>query len=220
MKQMAVDLVSCHNRVVDEIAQKYERQGYRVIVEPTQDELPDFLKAFRPDIIASRQDESVVVEVKAGGKSRPADYHELAVLLSHKPGWRFDLAVANGEQAADKESISLEEILALLKEGEDLEQRGRREASLLVTWPAIEAALRLAAEGRGVELPDLFPRTLISRLYSDGVLDERDYQALRQGLMARNAVVHGFREKSLSANLLTHLRAVANHLVDVREIAQ
>ncbi len=218
---MAVDIMSVRSKAVDEIAEKYERQGYRVTVEPTQEELPDFLKAYRPDLIAERQDGSVVVEVKAEGKERPTDYwQELAALLSHRPDWRFDLVVANSEQAGGKESISLEELHTLLKEGEDLEQRGRREAALLVTWPAVEAALRFAAQSHDVELPDFSPRTLISRLYSDGVLDEHDYQALRQGLMARNAVAHGFREKPLPPNLLAHLRAIAGHFVDVRDVAK
>lgn len=41
----------------------------RVIVEPTDVELPDFLKGFQPDLIAVGETESVVVEVKAGAQA-------------------------------------------------------------------------------------------------------------------------------------------------------
>jgi Holliday junction resolvase len=46
------------------IASEYEDQGYKVKLQPSPDELPDFLSAFEPDLIATGKGETVVVEVK------------------------------------------------------------------------------------------------------------------------------------------------------------
>ena len=209
---MSGNPVLSHNQIVDEIADKYEKQGYRVIIEPKQ--LPDFLKGYRPDLLAEGQSESVVVEVKVGREVRRADYwSSLAATVGQQPGWRFELVVANPQQSPEKESISIEEIEALLRESEQLEQRGNQKAALLVTWPALEASLRFAAETHRVDTPDDQPQTLIGRLYSDGVLEEEEYRALKQGLRIRNATVHGFRGESVQEELLHQLRALARHLV-------
>ena len=43
--------------------QAYRGKGYDVSIEPQGGQLPDFLQAFRPDLIAHKGDEHIVVEV-------------------------------------------------------------------------------------------------------------------------------------------------------------
>ena len=78
--------------IVSEIASEYEGQGYEVKLQPTPADLPDFLKDFRPDLIATGKNETVVVEVKTRDGLRNA--HSVAALesaLRDRPGWRFEL---------------------------------------------------------------------------------------------------------------------------------
>ena len=45
-----------------EVAERYRSRGYDVLVEPSL-ELPDGMR-FRPDILARRGDETIVIEVR------------------------------------------------------------------------------------------------------------------------------------------------------------
>lgn len=214
---MAVNLKSSPaKQMFNNLMDKYERQGYHLTVEPDEDHLPEFLRGYRPDLIAEKPGEAVAVEVKDRDKVRRANYwHDLAAVINQQPGWRFDFVVVNQEQNSDKQSITVEEILSLIDEGQVMEQREKRETALLITWPAVETALRLAAETYRVELPDISSRTLISRLYADGILEDEEYQALKEGSRLRNAVAHGYREGAIGPYLLPKLREIVNRLVGV-----
>src|SRR5438552_2596315 len=48
--------------LLNEVAQQYRDQGYRVIVGPRPPNLPPFLANFRPDLIAFGADENAVVD--------------------------------------------------------------------------------------------------------------------------------------------------------------
>ena len=53
-----------HQRLA-EIANEYTQQGYSVKIEPDNDSLPDFLAGLHPDLIATRDGETLVVEVRS-----------------------------------------------------------------------------------------------------------------------------------------------------------
>ncbi len=60
-----VDLTARENESlrVQKVGQVYRNKGYDVLIEPQGDQLPDFLQTFRPDLIAHKGDEHIVVEV-------------------------------------------------------------------------------------------------------------------------------------------------------------
>ena len=58
-----------YRQQLQEIAAEYESRGYDVLVEPSPEELPEFLTGFHPDLVARGPNESVVVEVKEGTKA-------------------------------------------------------------------------------------------------------------------------------------------------------
>ena len=72
-------------------ADRYRERGYQVYMEYPL----DFMDGFRADLLARKDDESRVVEVKTRG-SIGADPRiaELAGMLEAKPGWSFDLVLA------------------------------------------------------------------------------------------------------------------------------
>ena len=51
---------------VQKVGQVYRDKGYDVLIEPQGDQLPDFLQAFRPDLIAHKDNEHIVVGVRSG----------------------------------------------------------------------------------------------------------------------------------------------------------
>jgi hypothetical protein len=89
---MAAQTQSIGERTLRRVASSYRKQGYRVIAPPLPDALPQFLHDCQPDLIAEREDDHVVVEVKAAGSLKGAnDLVELAERVATQPGWRLEL---------------------------------------------------------------------------------------------------------------------------------
>ena len=87
---------------VQTLAEEYGGQGYEVIVEPSQAQLPPFLAGYSPDLLLRKSDESMVVEVKARkslGKDSQA--RELAGLLRNRPGLELRAGLG-GRGGADR----------------------------------------------------------------------------------------------------------------------
>jgi hypothetical protein len=221
-----------------EIAEEYKRRGYRVTVAPTSNQLPRFLSKFRPDIVAEGPHESIVIhvlkptpksakqsaaqwpyeptvmEAKLPGQQRDINYwKKLSSVVRRHPGWRHELVLDDPSRRDMPETISQELIQERLQEGQRLAEQGMVAASLLITWSAAEAAMRLAGQGYELDLPDWRPATVISRLYTDGVLEREDYDFLLECLQIRNAVAHGFYEGRIRLHILKKLRQLALRLL-------
>jgi Holliday junction resolvase len=57
-----------------ELAKEYRQKGYEVLLSPKPEELPDFLRGYRPDMIVRRGEEKVVIEVKSRPSIASAQY--------------------------------------------------------------------------------------------------------------------------------------------------
>jgi len=67
----ATDLVTSEREAIKQYADWYSQQGYQVSVEPSPRELPEFLRTLAPDMIARRDGENIVVEIKTSCRLRP-----------------------------------------------------------------------------------------------------------------------------------------------------
>jgi hypothetical protein len=118
------------------IAEEYRSKGYEVIEEPSPAQLPDFLASYRPDLLAQRGDEAVIVEVKSRSSlAKDPQIRELARLLQTKPHWNFELVVV-GEGARlsipkGAQPFARGDILQGLRAAEELVASGFSEAALL-----------------------------------------------------------------------------------------
>ena len=61
-------------------------QGWEVLSEPGSSDLPAALSAFRPDLVAHRGEEHVVVEIKSGRPLPSLTTVELAERIAKLPG--------------------------------------------------------------------------------------------------------------------------------------
>jgi hypothetical protein len=209
-------------RRLHDIARQYRSLGYKVAVSPSAKQLPRFLSKFRPDILAERPDESVVVEVKSSSRKRGTDYwRALTRVIGKHPGWRVELVVDGPSQHEIPQTINRdipqtinkELVIKRLQEGRLLAEQGLLAASLLITWSALEAAMRLASSSYEIDLPDLRPGTVISRLYTDGVIEREEYDFLLDCMEMRNAVAHGFYKGKVRRVPLKKLEDLALRLL-------
>lgn len=179
------------------VAQEYEAEGYRVILHPGPDSLPDFLGGLRPDLLARRNEQNVVVEIAVGPPdAEAAEVSEVARRVEGRSDWRFDLVrvpPAADTAFVSPDSLNYDEILVHLQTARALTEQGHTTAALLIAWSATEAALRLLAQDQAVRVDPAAPRELLRRLATAGVLEQESYAALVRGFDLRSKAAHGFR---------------------------
>ncbi|MEA2630548.1 MAG: hypothetical protein QOE66_767, partial [Chloroflexota bacterium] len=84
---------------LNHVADRYRAQGYKVVVRPGPDDLPEFAKDFKVEIIARRDDGGVLASVKKSQSDLEADREvpRYAEVTGKQPGWRFDVFVLGSE---------------------------------------------------------------------------------------------------------------------------
>ena len=188
-------------------AEEYRSRGYEVL-EGTP---LDFLPGFRADLIARKDDEVKVIEVKSrsslGANSQIA---ELARIIDTKPGWSFELLlVAEPEKLDSPEgahSVGGENITLRIEEAEKALAAGLSQAAFLLAWSAYEAAVRELIAARGASDTGIATAGyVLDQAVFEGVISRDEYQNLTGMRKYRNAIVHGFNVDDFSDELVTHL---------------
>jgi hypothetical protein len=199
-------------RLLASVASEYEQKGYSVKLQPTAGDIPEFLAGFEPDLIASGNGESVVVEVK-GRRELQNEQQVLAMeaALRNRPGWRFELII-DGSAREQGCPLGASQIETSLKEADELQKGGHVVAALLLLWSATEGILRLLAAREDVELESLAPGYVSTRLYSLGLLGRAQYRVLDEAVQLRNQAAHGF-QVSVTRQDLANITAIAHELL-------
>lgn len=169
------------------IADEYRRRGYDVVVEPRDVVLPEDLRGYRLDLIATKDDELVIIEVKRSN-ALPDD-PELQPLaeVAERSGYRFELVVDRPSPPVP----AYETVLRRLADAERLLDVRQLEAAFLIAWSALEGALWSLAN-RYLDEPEGTGLRLVSQLYSEGVVSDNQYAILRHAIPVRNQLTHGF----------------------------
>lgn len=201
-----------------ELVTEYRQKGYEVLLSPKPEELPDFLRSYRPDMIVSRGEEKVVIEVKSRPSIASAQYlRGLAQAVEEHPGWRVELVMTNPEDAlysAKVEgSLQEHEIKSQLQVARELTVH-HPESAILYAWSLAEATLRLLANKEELDLQRPEPLRLLKQLATEGVISKAEYQSLMNAFGLRNAIAHGFKTTHLTPNVVLNLIEVTEQLLN------
>jgi hypothetical protein len=212
------DLIASEREAIRQYADWYSRQGYQVSVEPAPRELPEFLRTLSPDLIARRDGENVVVEIKTSSPASFDRVQALARALEHRAGWTLqvvyvDLADPEWEPPAElPQTAELEARLDSLAGVEKDDDQSRLQFLLL--WSIIEAAARHQLTSAGISPTGrISSSALIKMLLTEGLIEEPQYAGLRRGLAVRNAIAHGFLNQPIDAILFKELSEAARVLL-------
>ena len=202
-----------------DLAEEYRSKGYQVIEEPSHEQLPDFLSGYRPDLLVQKGNEGIVVEVKSRASlAKDPKIRDLARLLQTKPSWNFELLVVSEKQTLNTpegtQPFEREDILRGLQTAEELLTSGAAEAALLLSWPALEATVRLMTVAEGIVLEQLASPALLEQAVSNGVISRSDYGFLMDTLKYRNALAHGFKAIDFDPALAKDLISTTKRLVE------
>jgi hypothetical protein len=186
-------------RKVAELASEYGEKGYEVHVAPGPDVLPGWMGNFSPDLLALREDDRVVVEVKSSNSLRASEgLGLLADLVDQQPGWRLELVLVKGrpgKSIAEPPSslLSVGAVAESAQAARELGSMGYLEPAFLSAWVAFETAARHAFEHDGVDSQLGPPASIIKTLLSLGyVSDVHETELLRRLWEMRNRLVHGY----------------------------
>src|SRR3546814_898730 len=83
-------------RLSKQVAERYAVEGYEVLAGPNPEQLPDFLRPFRPDMIARKGDQNVVIEIKPNAESELPALKAIAAAVAKHPRWRLDVVIEIG----------------------------------------------------------------------------------------------------------------------------
>ncbi|MGL5793740.1 MAG: HEPN domain-containing protein [Waterburya sp.] len=201
------------------LAEEYRNKGYEILLHPSSEDLPDFLKNYNPDMIVRRQDETVVVEVKSRSSlnSSSAQYlKNLAQAMEQRPGWRFELVMTNPDDTTysikAESSLQENEIKSGLQTARQLLER-HPESAILYSWSLTEATLRLIAEKESLSLRRFDPLYLIKQLATEGIISQSGYQLLMNWLSLRNAIAHGFKTTPITQDSIYELIEMTEYLL-------
>jgi uncharacterized protein YutE (UPF0331/DUF86 family) len=186
-----------YRQKLQEIAAEYAARGYEVLVEPSPEQLPEFLAGFRPDLVARGPNDSVVVEVKVGTQTAASErFRELAETIQRQPGWRFSLVVIDprSDEVAPptQQLLDRQEIVDRLGRANELLKTGATDAAFLLMWVSVEALLRHIATREGLPLERVPSSSLMKELFSLGILSRSELEVAQRAFSVRNALVHGF----------------------------
>ncbi len=180
----ATSPTSAANRAVQDTAERLRAQGWHVTIEPSETDLPAPLHGFRPDLLARRGQEHLVVQVASRQRSASMRSVALAEQVNRLPGWRLDMVYAPEPPLIEDQ----EQLLNRAARARDL-ATSDPEAALLLGWSAMEGTLHRLADSRGGDVDSA--GALLARLASLGAIDEDEHELLRDALHTRNALVHG-----------------------------
>jgi len=210
---------------LEKVAQRYRDEGYDVVLLPRGDRVPPFVAGFDLDLIATRGNEGVIVEIKTNriDLSRDQQLTRLAEIVDARPGWRLDAVVLERETpieraAQDASEPSDEQLAQILNAAEELAEKGYAPYAYVVAWGGLEAAMRRVRGGAELH-GRTTPTELMRSLYGNGFLTREQFDRLRDSYRIRTQVVHGLVPPNVDPDLVRDVTATARYLAHDEEVA-
>lgn len=200
------------------IAEEYRSGGFEVVFEPGPELLPDFLREYRPDLLVRKGEETIIVEVRSRASlAKEPHIREMARLLSEKPHLKFELVLLGAEeQGGTPEGSRLlerEEILLTIEAAETLLTSDHPESSLLISWAAMEATIRLSTQSEGVSTEPFNPLYALKQAVANGIISRTDYTKLSKIMRYRNSLAHGFQPIDFEPGIVQELIKITRRLL-------
>lgn len=186
-------------RRIREIAKEYESQGYEVHMNPIPSLLPNFLKSYELDILAKKENDNVIVEVKTrNDRMNLQRFEGLAKEIDKRKDWRFEMVFTNqkekGLEPIYQNILSELEINNRILEINRLIELNSYEASFLLSWSTIEAVLRNQLRNEKFDTNRKTTMSVMKTMFSLGLINQHDYKTLQKSNVYRNNLIHGFEQ--------------------------
>ena len=167
-------------------ARRYRRDGYKVSGPDKSAGRPSFLGDVVPDLIAERDDDKVVIQVKRATMVPGSnDIVELAERVAAQPGWRFELIAVRSPV-----KIAMPDLTSGGDDVGRLLDNGFPKPAFVMVCAMIENMVAFASVRRS-ESPNLALRTLVRDMVVHGIIDEDMKRDIDNAIATRDAILRG-----------------------------
>ena len=199
--------------ILDRLRAKLTAEGYEVILQPSWMDLPEFLQDARPDAVAHRGNDHLVVEIASRSPATERRIKELREALHGQEGWQLQTVWTSRQSIPRSLDVApLEAVNASLREIDELIESKHLRSAFLLCWAILEGL------GRTLLPQDLAkpqtPRRLIEYLAANGFIDRKEAQHFRRLADVRNRLIHGELHSQLAEGELIEIRDVLRKLHD------
>lgn len=203
-------------QVLEGFGASYRNDGFRFVIAPEGDELPEFLRGFPLDAVAVKEGADGVAVVTLDSLRHLDRNVRTALVETVKahPGWR--LTVVNIARKSFQPVIPVatpDALRARMADISALLTAGHRREAFVSAWSLLEAALhRVDPERKGRPVAG---SALVEGLTTLGYLGQETARALTALVTLRNRIVHGdLAAEPTAADVERVLQAVAETLAD------
>lgn len=224
MKIMKTSDKTMLDEKLEALASTYANDGYVVLKEPGAEHLPFDLDGYTPDLIATKGNSGLIVEVKTQAARVSVDRFQLiAQEIAKHPGWRFVLVTLDDVDLGMIPTTTVElptwpQLMGKLKQVDALVENGVLEGALLYLSSIVQAALRLRALDQHIPIERLPSATLLNHMYSQGEVSVSQIDFFRVLMTKSSRIAHGANEVIEPALAHALLDAVRELLADWAEV--
>ncbi|VTR96731.1 Uncharacterized protein OS=Bacillus cereus H3081.97 GN=BCH308197_0973 PE=4 SV=1 [Gemmata massiliana] len=204
------------------VADRYRNLGFKVVLHPKADDLPPFAKDFQVQVLATKDDKSVLTVAKASPSElqTDTDVARYAEIIDGQPGWKLDVFVLGADAPAlpgkgDAREPADDEIRRAIADTEQMLKAGFASQAVIAAWAVLETAMRrrLVSVGRKA-VYGTSPRTMLNELLSTGGFSNSEFRDLEGLFQLRNIIVHGFAVPQFQNSAVEFLIRMAKQLLE------
>lgn len=180
---------------IRELSDEYKRRGYKVQLEPKLVGL-----RWRPDLVAKKGKETIIVEVVSKRSLSHDKLAEFARYAENRENARFDLVVTNPKlkRAEQRKEVVQDKVVAkmrrrMLQDARLLDKTGNYQAAFILIYSVMEGLIRETLARRGTMEPamTLKTREVANILLKDGFISKSNWNLITKMTSIRNRLVHG-----------------------------
>lgn len=179
------------HQIAKSVADELKAEGYDVVLQPSPEMLPRFLKGkYTPDLVAFGDKGNVAIEIARRSSFKNEKLEGVAQFFREDPNWTFRVHWLDDEPEEKPIPQSTHKAIEeQLQEVRRLIESRYTGAAFLLLWASLEAIARL-------EMPKLFPKPqspgrVVRILTSKGYLTPSEADRLDHYIQKRNALIHG-----------------------------
>lgn len=214
--------IASERQGVQRLARRYSEEGYVVLTdEEAARALPENLRGILPDLVASKGQENILVEVATKGESEDRErIVRLAEAIQQEPHWRFQVHLFESDTSS-RITIKPELLETYRRSAVQLFESGQVLPALLLMWSVFEAASVRALYAEGVELAPAWEHgSLVMELAFRGLIEDEEYERLREIRSLRNLAAHGALTTEVQKNDFEELAELTKRLAQHEQHAE
>jgi hypothetical protein len=209
---MMNDSDSQERREVHAIARRYRTEGYTVRLPGMGEQAPAFLGDIRPDLIAERDDDRVVVEVKRSDSVRGAnDVTDIAERVAREQGWRFELvALPPVTTTTFSPDAAIDVLISRVRGAVDA---GLMDVAYVYASACLESLLLQLGLSHGLKVRDAGLKAVARQLAFEGILSSDLTRQIARVGERRDQLMHFASHPAPSSDEIEEALSLANQVL-------